>query len=313
MENKEKERCGSCKLILPGNRIFSCSAGSFKWIVVIGSVIIISLVAVAGYFGYHLYEMRSEHAEFAEYKQFKSEERAALKKMLTDNEKMLRDVAELSNLEKKLRRTLIYDVDNKKLSANTESYTENSPASSNYLGQGGGKDIQGLDELKGVLQAQNDNISQMIIERKKSVSELLSELEGKSGTLASFPDLWPVRGGVISSEYGGRTDPVEGGYEWHQGIDIAVDFGAPVYASAAGTVEQAGWNGGYGRYVSIDHGNGYESAYGHMSSLAVTAGQKVAKGEIIGFVGSSGYSTGPHIHYEVSVDGQSVDPHYMLK
>lgn len=313
MDNNEKDRCDSCKLILPGNKVFSCSAGSFKWIAVIGSVVIISLVAAAGYFGYHLYEMRSEHAEFAEYKQFKAEEKAALKKMLTDNEKMLRDVTELSNLEKKLRRTLIYEVDNTKLSAATGSYAENTSAPSAYLGQGSGKELLGIKEMKGVLQAQNDNIAQMIIERKKSVSELLSELEGKSGTLAAFPDLWPVRGGRISSEYGSRTDPVEGGYEWHQGIDIAVDFGAPVYASAAGTVEQAGWNGGYGRYISIDHGNGYESAYGHMSSLAVSAGQKVAKGEIIGFVGSSGYSTGPHIHYEILVDGQSVDPHYMLK
>lgn len=78
-------------------------------------------------------------------------------------------------------------------------------------------------------------------------------------------------------------------------------------------VEQAGLNGGYGRYVRIDHGNGYKTAYGHMSGLAVAAGQQVIKGEIIGFVGSSGYSTGPHLHYEVLVDGSYVDPSYVLK
>ena len=88
---------------------------------------------------------------------------------------------------------------------------------------------------------------------------------------------------------------------------------APVYATAAGTIEQAGWNGGYGRYVRINHGNGYETAYGHMSGIAVAAGQKVIKGEIIGFVGSTGYSTGPHIHYEVLADGQNIDPFYVLK
>lgn len=310
--DKKQDKCDSCRIILPGNKVFSCSFGSFKWLVIIGAVLIAALVAAAGYFGYNLYQLRSEQAEFEEYKKFKTEERASLQKMLTDNEKMLRDIAELSNLEKKLRRTLIYDVDNNKLSS-AASGDEQEKAASAYLGQGSGRDMEDITALKGVLQAQNVNISQMIAERKNSVSKLLSELEGKGGTLASFPDLWPVKGGTVSSEYGSRSDPVEGGYEWHQGLDIAVDFGAPVFASAAGTVKQSGWNGGYGRYICIDHGNGYASAYGHMSGLAVSAGQKVAKGEIIGFVGSSGYSTGPHIHFEIMVDGQSVDPHYLLK
>ena len=132
------------------------------------------------------------------------------------------------------------------------------------------------------------------------------KLKDVSGTLASFPDRWPTEGGVISSEYGGRTDPVSGGYEYHCGLDIAIDFGAPIYATVAGTIEQAGWNGGYGRFVRINHSNGYETAYGHMSGLAVSAGQHVAKGDIIGFAGSSGYSTGPHVHYEVMADGQYV-------
>ena len=93
----------------------------------------------------------------------------------------------------------------------------------------------------------------------------------------------------------------------------AVESGTPVYAAAMGTVEIAGWNGGYGQFVKIRHGNGYESAYGHMSGIAVTTGQQVRKGEIIGFVGSTGYSTGPHLHFEVFVDGENIDPLYMLK
>ena len=164
-----------------------------------------------------------------------------------------------------------------------------------------------------VLTAQNANIKKMLDGTKQSVSELLSEVEGSGGGMASFPDKWPTDGGTISSNYGVRTGPIEGGYDWHPGLDIAVDFGAPVYATAAGTIEQAGWNGGYGRYVRINHGNGYETAYGHMSGIAVAAGQKVIKGEIIGFVGSTGYSTGPHIHYEVLADGQNIDPFYVLK
>ena len=97
-------------------------------------------------------------------------------------------------------------------------------------------------------------------------------------------------------------------YDWHPGVDIANDYGAPVYASASGTIEEAGWVSGYGRYVRIQHGYGYETAYGHMSKLAVQAGQSVSKGDVIGYVGSSGYSTGPHVHFEVLVNGQTTDP-----
>lgn len=301
-----------CKLILPGNKVVCCSAGSFKWLMMLGILLIAASVSAAGYFGYRLYQFRSEQQAFAEYQQHKAEEQATLQKMLNDNEKMLRDMAELSNLEKKLRRTLIHDVDNSKIGSNTDSAAEES-SSARYLGQGGAKDNMSVQDIKAVLLAQNTNISQMILDRKNSVSELLHQIEGQSGTMSTFPDMWPVKGGTISSAYGSRVGPIEGGYEWHQGIDIAVDFGEPVYASAAGKVEQAGWNGGYGRYVKIAHGNGYESAYGHMSSLAVEAGQQVSKGEIIGFVGSSGYSTGPHVHYEVFVDGSPVDPSYLLK
>ncbi len=301
-----------CKLILPGNKVVCCSAGSFKWLMMLGILLIVASVSAAGYFGYRLYQFRSEQQAFAEYQQHKAEEQATLQKMLNDNEKMLRDMAELSNLEKKLRRTLIHDVDNSKIGSNTDSEAEE-PSSARYLGQGGAKDNMSVQDIKAVLLAQNTNISQMILDRKNSVSELLHQIEGQSGTMSTFPDMWPVKGGTISSAYGSRVGPIEGGYEWHQGIDIAVDFGEPVYASAAGKVEQAGWNGGYGRYVKIAHGNGYESAYGHMSSLAVEAGQQVSKGEIIGFVGSSGYSTGPHVHYEVLVDGSPVDPSYLLK
>ena len=123
--------------------------------------------------------------------------------------------------------------------------------------------------------------------------------------------VWPAPG-VITSPYGYRIGPFNGA-EIHDGIDIGAPLGTPVVSALPGIVTLAGWNGGYGRYVRINHGNGYETAYGHMSGIAVAAGQKVIKGEIIGFVGSTGYSTGPHIHYEVLADGQNIDPFYVLK
>ncbi|KYZ75250.1 hypothetical protein AXX12_13905 [Anaerosporomusa subterranea] len=121
------------------------------------------------------------------------------------------------------------------------------------------------------------------------------------------PALWPASG-AITSGFGWRNPPVEDGTELHQGVDIAVETGTPVVATANGVVTKSGWTGGYGNLVQIDHGNGMETLYGHNSQLAVSVGQKVKKGQVIAYVGSTGVSTGPHIHYEVRVNGTAVNP-----
>ena len=301
-----------CELRLPGGKVVQFTYGKLKLGIATICLGLVGAVAVAGYFYYQLADYRKEASEFAEYKEHKKEQESKLEKLLQDNEKMLRDMGELSNLEKKLRRAIIRDVDSSKLGTGVSGIVDTESGGGYYNGKGSNGRMDVSSTMK-VLAARNENMRVMIDETKKSVSELLGEIEGRSGTLATFPDRWPTDGGVISSNYGGRVDPINKDFEYHQGLDIAVDFGAPVYATAAGTVEQAGWNGGYGRYVRIKHGNGYETAYGHMSGIAVSAGQQVIKGEIIGFVGSSGYSTGPHLHYEVVADGQNVDPYYVLK
>lgn len=299
-----------CEIILPKGKVIKISYGKLKCILVSIIFTFIVLVLFIGYFYNQLADYRNEASAFQEYKIHKEEQKTKLQQLLNDNEKMLRDMAEISNLEKKLRRAVIRDLDSNKLT--TESTVPETSNTSSYIGKGSGKTLDSNSSIA-VLEAQNKNIMYMLNLTRNSVSELLSEVEGRSGTLASFPNIWPTDGGLVSSNYGGRVDPVSGGYEYHCGLDIAVDFGTPVYATAAGQVEQAGWNGGYGRFIKINHGNGYETAYGHMSSLIVNQGQKVAKGEIIGFVGSSGYSTGPHVHYEVLADGQNIDPGYVLK
>ena len=119
----------------------------------------------------------------------------------------------------------------------------------------------------------------------------------------TMPSIWPTAG-FVSSPYGLRFN----GTEFHQGIDIAADMGAPIVATADGVVTAAGWNGGYGNMVDVDHGGGIVTRYGHASALAVTVGQQVRRGEVIAYVGSTGRSTGPHVHYEVRVDGQPVNP-----
>lgn len=259
-----------------------------------------------------LYRVNQE--EFNEYRKTKNEQQEKLQKLLNDNEKMLRDITEISNLEKKLRRAIIRDTDSNKLGSSLGANTTSEiTPTSGYTAKGGSKgEMTGLAAIL-ALEAQNKNINQMLTDTKKSVSELLGEMDGRGGTLAAFPNKWPTEGGTISSIYGGRTDPIAQGSEWHEGIDIAVDFGSPVYAAGAGTVEFSDWNGGYGRYIRIDHGNGYKTSYGHMSALIAPVGQQVAKGEIIGLIGSTGYSTGPHLHFEVIAEGQNIDPYFVLK
>lgn len=130
-----------------------------------------------------------------------------------------------------------------------------------------------------------------------------------STTVQGF--IWPVRG-VISSPFGPRIHPIYGIPSFHTGIDIAVPEGTAVRAAAGGVVTFSGWQEGFGLLVTIDHGNGYETYYGHLSKLLVTAGQSVSAGDVIALSGNTGLSTGPHLHFEVRYLGTPVDPRPLL-
>lgn len=119
--------------------------------------------------------------------------------------------------------------------------------------------------------------------------------------------IWPTSG-PITSPFGYRIHPIFGTQIYHSGIDIGVDTGTPIMAADSGVVVEADWLGGYGYAVVIDHGNGLSTLYGHNSELAVSPGQSVQQGQVIAYAGSTGYSTGPHCHFEVRVDGSPVDP-----
>ena len=129
---------------------------------------------------------------------------------------------------------------------------------------------------------------------------------------AGAPSLWPVEGRVTSS-FGERQDPFNGEGAFHAGIDIGVPYGTAVHATADGVVTKAGFGTGYGREVAIDHGHDIGTVYGHLSALAVTEGERVTRGQVIGYAGSSGRSTGPHVHYEVRVHNVAVNPHKYLR
>lgn len=124
----------------------------------------------------------------------------------------------------------------------------------------------------------------------------------------SIPSLMPVEVGMLRSGFGMREHPVLGGRRAHKGVDLAAPSGTPIYASADGIVSKAEWFSSYGLYVSLEHGGDIQTRYGHMSRLNVYNGQQVHKGDLIGYVGSTGRSTGPHLHYEVRVAGAAVNP-----
>ena len=125
----------------------------------------------------------------------------------------------------------------------------------------------------------------------------------------SIPSLIPVTSNrAMSSGFGMRVHPVLGGLRAHKGLDLPATTGTPIHASADGTIGKADWFGGYGLFVEIEHGAGMETRYGHMSRIAVAEGQRVRKGDVIGYVGSTGRSTGAHLHYEVRIGGEAVNP-----
>ncbi len=148
--------------------------------------------------------------------------------------------------------------------------------------------------------------------QEESLIELLCFLDGQENLLACTPSIWPTRGFLISG-FGFRRDPFTKKIRMHEGIDIVNKLGTPIYATANGVVIFAGIRSGYGKFVIIDHGYGFYSRYGHLSSIIVSEGDRVKRGDKIANMGSTGRSKSSHLHYEVQVNGVNVDPtHFIL-
>ncbi|HEX9113331.1 MAG TPA: M23 family metallopeptidase, partial [Nitrospirota bacterium] len=182
----------------------------------------------------------------------------------------------------------------------------------------GGPDELGLQNLTALgekkqedaLKEMHEELSQMkgaASRQETSLQALIEYFEDKRSMYASTPAGWPVRG-WITSPYGNRRSPFSGQLTFHEGIDIAAQTGTPVTAPADGVVVKAGFGSGYGNMVEISHGYGIKTVFGHNSRLNVKAGQRVRRGDVIAYVGDSGSSTGPHLHYEVRLNGLPVNP-----
>ena len=165
---------------------------------------------------------------------------------------------------------------------------------------GGGRPVTPPENTIGVLRGVLNVLDAQI-------SSVRSAVERQQILANATPSIWPTTG-WLTSDFGGRRDPFTGGSDYHAGLDISADHGKPVRATADGTIGEAAWSGNYGNMVLVAHRYGLSTRYGHLSRLAVTRGQTVRRGDVIGFVGSTGRSTSPHLHYEVLLNGEAINP-----
>lgn len=168
-----------------------------------------------------------------------------------------------------------------------------------------------LKEMRRLDERLDKQIRLVVALRSEFMNQAYGTVSSVLNPTAETPNIWPVAG-PISSYYGYRTSPGGIGSTFHEGVDIAGDYGTPISATAAGTVTQAGWVGGYGYLVEVKHADGIVTRYGHNSAVLVYEGQHVDQGSMIALMGSTGNSTGPHCHYEVRIHGEAVDPMYFL-
>jgi murein DD-endopeptidase MepM/ murein hydrolase activator NlpD len=255
-------------------------------------------VGAFSYASYSVYATQNETVEVNDLRQVNSIQQEQLLQLAKKANGLQDEMDKLSQMENELRQIS---------GAGTVNATDNEGADGTHDGQGGPwiqPDVQNVS-------AALDNIEKNIAARKQSLEVLKQQLKEQQNVAAiqagisrTTPSIWPASGDV-SSPFGMRW----GGSDFHPGIDIANDSGTPIVATADGVVTAAGWNsGGYGNMVDINHGNGIMTRYGHARQVVVSVGQQVKRGQIIAYMGSTGFSTGPHVHYEVQVNGQPVNP-----
>lgn len=253
-------------------------------------------VGAFSYAVYSSYAVKNDNGEIQELRQVNSIQQEQLLQLAKKANSLQDEVDQLGQMENELRYL-----------SGTESSQPGQAETGNYNGQGGPWVDPNVKNVKEAL----DNIEKNIAFRRESLQNLKETMQEQAATTgiqrgidAMTPSIWPARG-EVSSPYGLRW----GGSDFHPGIDIANDYGTPVMATADGVVTAAGWNsGGYGNMVDIDHGSGLMTRYGHAQQVVVSIGQHVVRGQIIAYMGSTGFSTGPHVHYEVRVNGQAVNP-----
>ncbi|MHB0884798.1 MAG: M23 family metallopeptidase [Bacillota bacterium] len=272
-------------------------------------------------------DMKANMTELKELRLVNREQRQQLEKLMTETNDLKDSMQQLSELDRQIREIVKTSRDFSRVQLST-SYqpstfdTEPTPKTasdqSKYTtasilpGDDRGTSVS-PDILARAAQLQSDlnAVQKDISTRVASFEDLRKELTENQLYQAAKPSVFPTNG-VITSGFGFRPAPLSFGTEYHSGLDIAAAYGTPVIATGDGQVVFVGWRGGLGRAAVIDHGYGFSTLYGHTQKIIVNVGDRVKKGQTIGYVGSSGRSTGPHLHYEVWVNGKPTNPRTYL-
>ncbi len=250
---------------------------------------------------YDLIQLRSEVFELDLLKRQNSSQRSQIQWFAVQINDLKEDLSRLNAFDRKLRiiANLQSPAPHSRLSGVGGSLTDEHPLSSLFNKE--------HDKLVEDMRSNIGRLKEDAKLQEESLHELKEYIQGKKILLAYTPAIWPTRGWV-TSRFGYRASPFTGLREFHQGLDIATQKGTPIIAPADGVVTRFGREGAYGIMIKLDHGYGFKTRYGHISKAKVKVGNKVKRGQIIAIVGSTGRSTGPHLHYEVHVNGLPVDP-----
>ena len=274
--------------------------------VFIRNILIASVVVIFAtlYVVYDYASIKRDRAELARLRSQTKEQSQQLHDLGLKIDEFSDRMEELRQVDRKLR-VLAYETGHGKKLQLGIGGPDNENRINNLLNKDHDKIIAGM--RKGI-----EKLNEDATEREKSFNELLVFLHEQKSILASTPSLWPVTG-WITSEFGARQSPFRSGVEFHKGLDISTRFGKEIIAPADGLVVGSGYDSQDGNFLKIDHGHGFATAYLHLSRMAVKQGARVKKGQIIGYVGDTGRSTGSHLHYSVLVNNIQVNPRRYLR
>jgi murein DD-endopeptidase MepM/ murein hydrolase activator NlpD len=256
------------------------------------------------YVVYDYASIKRDRAELARLRSQTKEQSQQLRDLGLKIDEFSDRMEELRQVDKKIR-VLAYETGRGKKLQLGIGGPDNENRINNLLNKDHDKIIAGM--RKGI-----EKLNEDATEREKSFNELLVFLHEQKSILASTPSLWPVTG-WITSEFGARQSPFRSGVEFHKGMDISTRFGKEIIAPADGLVVGSGYDSQDGNFLKVDHGHGFGTAFLHLSRMAVKQGARVKKGQIIGYVGDTGRSTGSHLHYSVFVNNLPVNPRRYLR
>ncbi|MGM0445803.1 MAG: M23 family metallopeptidase [Bacillota bacterium] len=309
------------------SKIKNYSLRRFMPVIVVFILIVVIGVLSSNYIYYRSQYMKTKN-NFEEYKSNINinelqEENKNLKKNLLvvsqNTEELRQAMNNLKSTNQEIRHILGEDTNNNDKEDNNEvQITSILDYNYNILKQGipmGGNDLNlyyyDTDKLLNRLNESVDNVEENIKDQQVVQEKLRDDAVEYKDLQRSIPTRWPLvndNDSYVSSSFGWRTDPISSQQEYHEGLDIAVWYNTPVIATAAGRVTFVGWENGYGWSVEIDHGHGYKTFYGHLNEILVSKGDEVDEGGEIALSGNTGRSTGPHLHYEIRVNGVPKDP-----